>query len=101
MVCSRNVLTGECVGFSEELGDDFKFDFVGVYEYHLLKCVAGINFVDELSQCPEVGHGNISLKFNSTKFYNLLQLLTLDHVIHKLMVNLAFFTELIYFPVFR
>ena len=51
MVCSKNILCGEGVDLSEELSCEFKFDFEVVYEYHLLKWVSQINFVDELVQC--------------------------------------------------
>ena len=59
-----------------------------------------MNFVDELSQCPELMFSQVAPKFNSTKFYNLLQTLELCEVIDRFTMNLALLTELIYFQKF-
>ena len=96
VVYSRHMIAGEGVGFSEALADDFKFDFENVFEYHLLKWVAYINFVDEISQCPEVDYAS-EPDFNSIKFYHFLQETPIDCIISKLMDNFALFTELVYF----
>ena len=95
MVCSRHVIAGLGVGFSEALADDFKFEFASVFEQHLLKWVARINFDDEISQSPEVDYDSRP-DFNSLKFYNYLHELSVDCVLSKLTDNLALFTELIY-----
>ena len=100
MVCSKNALTGEGVGLNVDLADDFKDEFHLPYEYHLLKWVSYINFVDELTQCPEVDYANFTITFNSTKFYNFLQQLSLDEVVGKFVFNSAFFTELVYLQQF-
>ena len=99
MVSSRHAIVGEGVGFSVALADDFKFDFASVFEHHLLKWVAYLNFVDEITQCPEVDYAS-KPDFNSIKLYHFLQELSIDCVISKLSDNLALFTELIYFQEF-
>ena len=100
MVCSKNVLSGEGVGIDVELVTEFKFDFHSVYEHYLLKWVSVINFIDELSQYPEVDYANVTIKFNSTKFYNFLQLLSIEELVEKFTFNCAFFTELVYLQQF-
>ena len=100
MVCSKNVLSGEGVGFDTGLANDFKEEFGVAYGYYLLKWVAEINFVDELCQCPMVDYANIPIKFNATKFYNLVQMSSIDELIEQFTFNFALFTELIYYKEF-
>ena len=99
VVFSRHPIAGEGVGFSGVLAEDFKFDFENVFEYHLLKWVAFLNFVDEITQCPEVGYASAP-DFNSIKFYHFLQEIPIDSIISKFADNVALFTELIYFQQF-
>ena len=82
-------MTGEGVCLSVELATEFKFDFESVYEYHLFRWVSNINFVDELTQCPKVDYINNFIRFNSTKFCNLLHGLSIDELIEEFSFNFA------------
>ena len=99
VVFSRHPLEGEGVGFSRLLAEEFKFDFDGAFEYHLLKWVAFLNYSDEITNSPEVQYDSCP-DFNSIKLYNFLQEASLDTVISKLADNFALFTELLYFQKF-
>ena len=98
MVCSKRPVPNAI--FSEVLAEDFKFYFEACYEHHLFKWVAQINFADEICQTPDILYSEVTPKFNATKFYNLLQTIEFGEIINNFTVNLALFTELIYYQQF-
>ena len=99
VVFSRHQILGEGVELSKVLADEFKFDFDSVFEYYLLKWVAYLNYLDEITNTPEIQYDTCP-DFNSIKFYNFLQESSIENVISKLSDNFALFTELLYFQRF-
>ena len=61
------------VHLPESLIQDFKFQYQGVYEYHLFKWLYRTNHVDEIEISPSVSFdADSAILFNATKFSNLL-----------------------------
>ena len=91
--------SGKCL--PDSLIDDFKFDFQGIYEYHLYKWLYRINYVDEIVVSPSASFAEVNhVLFNATKFSNLLLSLSLDEVIERFTENFVLFTELVYYREF-
>ena len=89
------------VHLPESLIQDFKFQYQGVYEYHLFKWLYRINHVDEIEISPSVSFdADSAILFNATKFSNLLLSLTLDEVVERFTENCFVFTELVYYREF-
>ena len=94
-MCSKRAVPNAI--FSEELAEDFKFDFESCYAHRLFKWVAVVNFADKICQTPNVPYSEVRPKFNTTKFYNFLQTLYLSEIMNNFTTIIALFTELIYY----
>ena len=104
-LASLKQLVGSCgvisdASLSRDLLLEFKDELDCGFEQQLLKWIGSINYDDEVSVLQNINYSQKPPTFNASKFYNLLHELDLDEVINRYTVNLALFTELLYYRQF-